>query len=494
MATPLHPVPESQDKSTARVEILGDPTVRKGGKAYFAATLVAQTSALARYVILARLLGEEQLGLAAMLILTAQFFDSISDTGSDRFLVQDADGDTHMMQRVVQLALAARGLLIAIALALFSGLLAGFYNQPDLRWALIAIGLAPLIGGLVNLDMRRVQRESDFRPESLATVVSEIVSLVATSVAAIVTHDYTAVIYGLVLRALAQVAISHLTAKRPYAWGFRASEARRFSIFAAPLFLNGLLLFVGSQGDRVVIGSSLGPAALGHYSAVLLLILYPTSVASRFMTGIHLPQLAASRLSPETLDTARLRLGSHTLILSAGMLVGFTLVAPIAVPFLYGARFAQPLQLIALVAVLQATRFMRFWPNTIAVGSGSSMVVMLSNVARMVGLPAALMAFYQFRTLEGVISGFIFGEFVALSVALMLLKRGRQVEWREFRRVGYILALSTMIVAAAWAVQTGNALAGQLLSLGTLVVSSGILVAERATLLETYAFIRRRMR
>ena len=468
--------------------------MRKGGKAYFAATLVAQASALARYVILARLLGEEQLGLAAMLILTAQFFDSISDTGSDRFIVQDADGDTPMMQRVVQLALAARGLLIAIALALFSGLLAGLYNQPDLRWALIAIGLAPLIGGLVNLDMRRVQRESDFRPESLAILVSEIVSLVATSVAALITHDYTAVIYGLVLRALAQVAISHLTAKRAYAWGFRTSEAKRFSIFAAPLFLNGLLLFVGSQGDRVVIGSGLGPAALGHYSAVLLLILYPSSVASRFMIGMHMPQLAVSRLSPEAVDSARLRLGSQTLILSATMLVGFAVVAPIAVPLLYGPRFAQPLQVIALVAVLQATRFMRFWPNTIAVGAGRSLVVMLSNVARMVGLPIALMAFYQFRTLEAVISGFIVGELVALAAALLLLKRARQADLKEFRRVGYYLMLSTMTVFAAWSLGAGHTLAGRILSVGALLIAGGVLFAERTTLLEVYAFIRQRLR
>src|SRR5689334_8515196 len=78
------------------------PTVRRGTKSYLAASLVAQASALARYVVLARMVGPTELGLAATLILTAQFFESISDTGADRFIVQDATGDTPATQGLVQ--------------------------------------------------------------------------------------------------------------------------------------------------------------------------------------------------------------------------------------------------------------------------------------------------------------------------------------------------------------------------------------------------------
>src|SRR3546814_13879063 len=74
---------------------------------------VAQICALARYTILARLLGPEQLGLAAILILTAQFFDSVTDSGSDRFLVQDHAGSVPALLRLTHLVSLGRGLLIA---------------------------------------------------------------------------------------------------------------------------------------------------------------------------------------------------------------------------------------------------------------------------------------------------------------------------------------------------------------------------------------------
>ena len=469
--------------------------MRKGGKAYFAANLVSQASALARYVILARLLGEHELGLAAMLILTAQFFESVSDTGSDRFIVQDADGDTTTMQGVVQMALAARGVLIAVALALTAGLLAALYGQPGLQAPLIAIGLAPLIGGFIHLDLRRAQRTQDFRPESLVILVSETLSLVATSVAAYITRDHTAVIYGLVLRSLAQVAVSHVTAKRPYRWAYGEREARRFSLFALPLFLNGLLLFVSGQGDRLVVGAGLGAATLGQYSAVVLLAYYPSTMLARFMAAIHLPQVAASRQSGETLEAARWRLGSQITVLSVGIVVGFAVVAPAFVPLLYGASFAQSLQVIALMGVLQALRFIRFWPTTIALGAGRSLIVMLDNMARMVGLPLAIVAHLQFRTLEGVIGGFIVGEVVALILALTLLWRDGRVMLRaELRRVGLFLAACGSTVAGAWMLQDGKLMEAGVCAAAVLVIAVAIYVAERATFEATWTMVMKRLK
>ena len=81
---------------------------RRGTKAFLAASGVAQLCALARYTVLARLLGPEQLGLAAILILTAQFFESVTDSGSDRFLVQDRGGNDPALLRLTHPVSLAR--------------------------------------------------------------------------------------------------------------------------------------------------------------------------------------------------------------------------------------------------------------------------------------------------------------------------------------------------------------------------------------------------
>lgn len=448
-----------------------------------------------RYVILARLLGPEQLGLAAMLILTAQFFESISDTGSDRFLVQDKDGDAPGMQGLVQLVLALRGLIIALSLALSAGLLAKLYRAPMLEISLIALGIAPLIGGLIHLDLRRVQRSSDFRPESLAMIVSETVSLAATTLAALIVRDHTAVIYGLVFRAISLVAVSHLTARRPYRWAFGSQESRTFSVFALPLFLNGFLLFFGSQGDRLVVGNGLGPTALGHYSAALLLVYYPSSILARFLTGIHLPQIAAARSTLLDFKAVQDSLAGRTLLLAVGVVVGFALVGPYFTTLLYGAGFAQPLSVFALMGALQGARFLRLWPTTLAVGVGRSTIVMFNNVARMIALPLALLANALYPSLEAIIAGFVIGELVALTAALLLLRHAGHVALRrESYRVLLFCFAATVTIGTSMLLQTNQWPAAIACVAMGLAVAVAVGINESATLSEILVVVRRGLR
>jgi O-antigen/teichoic acid export membrane protein len=251
---------------------------RKGSKAFLFASLTAQACALLRYILLARLLGPEQLGLAVALILTAQFFESVTDSGGDRFLVQDAQGDDPAVQRLVHLVWLGRGLFIGAALAALSVPLSRFYGAPELRIGFLILALSPLIAGLAHLDYRRSQRRSDFRGESRTLLTSELVSLAVTAIAAWYLRDFTAILYGLVARSAVIAIVSHLTAERPYRSGLAPGHAGRLAAFATPLMLNGLLLFLGSQGDRLLIGKQVGLTELGYYSAALLLILNAVTI------------------------------------------------------------------------------------------------------------------------------------------------------------------------------------------------------------------------
>ena len=289
---------------------------RRGAKIYLAATVLAQIVALLRYVSLARLLGPEQLGLAATLAVTQAFFDLISDTGSDRFLIQDRDGDSPRAQGLVQLVYISRGFMVAAGLALFSWPIAAFYKAPQLVNGLIILGLSPAILGFLHLDVRRFQRHQDFRAEAIMVMLAESCSLVATVLAAWLTHSFTAILYGLITRALVMVLVSHLRAERPYRLVYAREHATRLARFAAPLMLSGLLLFIGSQGDRVLVANRLGVAELGRYSAILLLIYYPSAVILRYMHVIYLPMVAAGRDDAARRDEVSDLLGGQTLLLA----------------------------------------------------------------------------------------------------------------------------------------------------------------------------------
>jgi O-antigen/teichoic acid export membrane protein len=412
---------------------------------------VAQVCALVRYTVLARLLGPEQLGLAATLVVTAQFFESISDSGSDRFLIQDLEGDSIRVQRFVQLLLASRGVLVAACLICFSGLLATFYGAPALAPAFVFLAAAPLIYGFLNLDMRRLQRHNDFQVEGVALLLSESASVLVTVIAAFATRDFTAIIYGLVTRSLVVVIVSHAMAKRRYGLGFAKEVAVRLAGFAAPLMLNGLLVFFGSQGDRLLVAKRLGAAELGHYSAVLLLIYYPSGILLRYLTAMHLPKVAASRSDPAAYNRAVDAVAGQALLVGILMSCGFTAVGPTAIAVLFGGKFVLPTLTICLVGVLQSVRFIRLWPNTVALGIGRSGIVLANNIARMIGLPAALAGASLFSGLPGMLVGLIGGEFAALAAALVMLSR-QGVRPRPYDFDRFAIVSAAAILEVAWVV------------------------------------------
>jgi len=423
------------------------PPPRRGARSYLVASSVSQIAALLRYVCLARLLGPEQLGIAATLILTASFFDLISDTAADRFLIQDVDGELASLQKMVQLVLAGRGVGIAIAMALFAWPLAYFYKAPVLAPALIVLGFSPLIAGFIHLDMRRAQRGNDFRAESVSAMVSETAGLAATLIAAYLTRSFTAVLYGLIVRSLVLVLCSHLFSERRYGFGYSREHGQRLAKFSAPLMLSGLVLFLGNQGDRVLIGRTIGFAGLGQYSAILLSIYYPSTTLYKYIHTLYIPLIANARNEPGRAAQINSTLSSMTLLLALCMSAGFALVAPPMVPILYGHAFAQNALIIASVGVLQSTRFLNLWPTTIALATGRSVVILANNMLRLIAWPAALVCVAVTKDVFAIVLGFVFGEFVAFVLALLLLNRIQKSRlFQGFDRLGIFVMASTVII------------------------------------------------
>jgi O-antigen/teichoic acid export membrane protein len=447
--------PQRPNCAEAPVAVSPEPP-RRGGRLLFSASLVSQGVALLRYLILARLLGPEQLGLAAALTVASAFFGMITDTGSDRFLIQDRYGEAIEVQKLVQLVYVSRGILVAAGLVIFANPMAYFYDSPRLVAGLTILAVQPLVLGFFHLDIRRMQRSHDFRSEAICLIAAEPAGLLAAVIFAWLTRDFKAVVYGLIACALVRVVSSHLLAKRPYRLGWAQEHASRLARFATPLMLNGVLLFIVSQSDRVIVGNHLGITALGYYSTIALLIYVPSNVVAGYMHAIFIPLIAARRDSRSEQDCLIDSLGGQTLLIALAMAAGFAIVAPWMVPTLFGARFAQPAMLIGLIGILQATRFLLGWPTATALALGRSTTVLASNLAHFLIFPGAFVGLRLIGGLSGVVVGFIGAEVVAVAVALVLLNRNlNRRSWHGFERLGALILFGSAIMGWNLALQLG---------------------------------------
>ena len=286
----------------------------------------------------------------------------------------------------------------------------------------------------------------------MALISSELTGLFATALAAYLTHNFTAILYGLITRSIVMVAVSHLQAERRYGLAYSGEHGPRLQRFALPLMLTGLMLFIGSQGDRPIVAYYLGFKALGLYAAVLLLVYYPAAVLQNYIHVLYVPMIARHRDDGAEQTKVSDLLGGQTLLLSLAMSAGFAVVAPIAVPILYGNRYAEAPLIIALIGVLQTTRFLIVWPTTVALGLGRSRTVLASNTARLLAFPGAAAGVAMIGGLSGLVAGFTAGELVSIVVALLLLNRNtRRPFWTGFDRLAAFIIGSAAIIGGAMA-------------------------------------------
>lgn len=426
-------------------------TQRRGAKIFAIAIGVGQVCALTRYVVFAHTLGPRELGWGVAIVLVGQFFDLMTNSGSDRFLIQHKRGDDPEVQHLVQLVMVVRGVAIALALVFFAQPIADFLGAPRIALGLQLLALAPLFTGFIHLDWRRVQRQHDFRIEGKATLGAELSSLAVTTALALFTHSYLAVAAGLVVRALAMAVATQIMAQRRFAIAYSKPFAADLFHFALPLTLAGVLLFFSSQGDRVLIGKLLGPVEVARYSVTMLMMFYPIMVIQRYISGLYLPQLV--RDDPMRRSNAE-ELGSVATIIGSLATVGFALVAPIAQPLLFGHAFKQEPMIVALIGALNAARFIKVWPSNMLMASGRSRGVLFMYIVTLIAISLMLAGVKMQASLEVIALVFLAGELLSLSFGLWMGARLFELSLGFIaERVGLFILAILVASAASFAMQ-----------------------------------------
>jgi len=399
-----------------------------------------------RYLILARLLGSANFGIAATFALTIQILQTMSNMALNMLIVQSKHGDDRALQATAHALQVCRGLINAALILGLAGPISALFGIPEARWAFQWLALVPLLEGFIHFDANRMEREMRFRPGIAVAVIPKVLTALAAWPMVAWRGDYSAMLWLLVLQGATTVLLSHILATRRYSLAWDKTYLTEILGFGWPLLLNGMLVFGVFQGDRLIVGTLYTMGDLGVYSVSAGLVMTLSGALFKVIHTVMLPSLSRAQENAEEF-ARRYRVCALMFSFIAALYGPVLIVAgqPIIV-LAYGEQYRAAGLLVGWLAAAQAIRVLRLGPSLAAMAKGDTRCLMYANICRMSGVAAALLAGFVRADLSWIAAAAVIGEVVAFPVPIVRLSRRHNLRIGICLRPG-LAAMATMVLS-----------------------------------------------
>jgi PST family polysaccharide transporter len=333
--------------------------------------MTTQGVRLAVSIALARLLTPHDFGLVTMASVFTAIGTMLSTLGAAPAVVQRPTLSEGLLRSLATLGLAIGGAL-CVVLILCSGLIAGFFGEPEVRSVMIAMALIFPLATAGTVPEGLLQRDLRFG----RIVLVDLASLALTSLGSIALALAGYGVWALVVPNLAGTALRSLLLLASAPWsprlGFdRAAIAGVIGFSGSVLGFNGLQYFVRNS-DRLVIGRQLGTIDLGFYDYAYRFYMYPLEVITGVLISVMFPTFASMQNDREAMGRAFLRANGAIALVTFPMMIGLAVVADPFVRIVLGEKWAPVIPLLQILAPLGALQSIVATPGQVFLATGNA--------------------------------------------------------------------------------------------------------------------------
>lgn len=323
-------------------------TIRGGLARLFAqgATLILRLGSL---MVLARQLGPIDFGLVGMVTAFTGVLSWFRDFGLSSAAVQRSSVTEEQLSTLFWINIAVGVLLAIVALVMAPGI-AKFYHEPRLLGitAVLAVGFVFNSAGVQHFA--RLQREMRFTALALINIVSLAVGIAIAILGAKAGFGYWSVVLMNVTPPAVATAGFWLATGWVPGMPRRGSGIRSMIHFGGSLTLTGILVYLGYNAEKVMIGRFWGVDAIGVYGRAYQIINIPTDNLNSAVGEVAFAAL--SRLQDDHLRRRSYFLKGFSLVLglSLPITIACLLFADDLVFVILGPRWESAADFIRLLA------------------------------------------------------------------------------------------------------------------------------------------------
>ncbi|WP_245509211.1 lipopolysaccharide biosynthesis protein [Bradyrhizobium zhanjiangense] len=322
------------------------------------ARLCGQVANLALRIIsmavLARLLDPEDFGLVAMATVVTGVYGLFTTAGLSSATVQQATITDQQVSTLFWINIGV-GIALAAMCAASAPALVAFYHEPRLFWVTIATGAGFVINAAGVQHSALLQRQLSYVTLTAVELLCQVGSTVVAVCMALAGLGYWALVAATIVSPAIGTGCMWLATgwiPGPPRWGRGTLPMLRFGgVFT----LNGLVVYVAYNFEKVLLGRFWGADALGVYGRAYQLVSIPAENLNAAIGGVAFSALARLQHDPG-------RLRSY-------FLKGYSLVISLTIPTTIScALFSKDIVLILLGPKwLEAAAIFRFLAPTVLI-------------------------------------------------------------------------------------------------------------------------------
>jgi O-antigen/teichoic acid export membrane protein len=310
-----------QRRSSVLMKDLKEKVIR-GGLAKVCAQGASFTIRIGSLMVLARLLDPKDFGLVGMVVAFTGVLNLFRDFGLSSATVQRVNVTDEQISTLFWINVLVGGILGLLLMAM-APVVVAFYHEPRLLWVTIVLATAFLFNGAGVQHTALLERQMRFTALATIDVISLLVGTFIGISMAVAGFGYWALVASAVFIPL----VSTLCLWRTTGWipGRPRSQAGLCSLmrFGGGFTLVTLIVYVGYNLEKVLLGRFWGADAVGIYGRAYQLVNLPTDNLNSAVWAV-----AFSGLSRVRNDAPRFK---------SYFMKGYSLVLALTIPLTIGA-------------------------------------------------------------------------------------------------------------------------------------------------------------
>lgn len=369
--------------------------------------------AVVKTIILARILLPAQFGVYGIATVVLGFFETLTETGINVFLVQKKEGIAKYVNSAWVVSII-RGVLISLIILLLIPLITLFFNSPEAKTILYLTSLVPFIRGFINPACIKYQKSLEFKKQFFYDSSLFFLDFVIAVTLGFLTKSENALIISMIITALVEVVVSYIIFDpKPK---LKLNKSRFLEIIGTGKWITGASIanYIFENVDDMFVGRLLNTNALGIYQQGYKIASLPSSEVGEVFNKVTFPVYVAIGEDVKRIKRAFLKtLGIITFFVTIYGFIVFNYSDKI-VYYLLGPNWYDAIPVLQVLSIYGVVKAISNSFFSLFLGLKRESIVTFTSIVRAVVLVASI---YPFIKIFGIL-GAGFSAILAAVVSL----------------------------------------------------------------------------